>query len=547
MMRRLLAVALVLALTTGVPATAHASAIAGDTGPQADEPSGSEEESEAPHPPPRDAVILTADAEPYEARIDELHEVDWYRFTAVGGHDYWILADTQRGGAWIDVDITVSLYHATGAAVEVAGYSGRNALRWVLLNDARATTYYVRVLVGESSIDAIGSYGLEVRTIHDDHGNTAETGTLVRPGSAGTTEYSARADYGGDRDWLVFDARAGDIYRIRTSGGGSVSLHMMDAGNGGTVGEPLTRWGTSLSYGELEGKPWRIEQSGRYAVSLVGGGGDGTYPNEYTVVFEKLTDDHSNTPDVTGALSVDRQTTAVLNYRGDEDWFPEGRLLWTALETGRHLVNVRDTSPWNSTIHPVGYNIAVNRRMPDDHADGPAGATAIRPGTWLEASLDLLGDEDWYRFFAQAGAAYIVDYEIRRQGSEDFSPPRLTAVGGDVVTYFLDDDWGFSGVSGYAFPTDGTQHIVITTGDFGRRGGWDYRFRLVEHESVDYGDDRSTARALGVGEPVVGSASDEDADWFVFDAQAGGGLHRHLGVRSGLGHGVRRHRGGTGS
>ena len=581
-MRRLLAVSLVLALTTGLPSTTHAGAIAGDTGPHADEPSGGEdeEESTAPEPPPSDAVILTLDAEPYEARIDELYEVHWYRFTAVGGHDYWILADTSREGSWIDVDIAVSLHDATGAAVETAAENHLNELRWLLLTDAEAGSYYVRVGLDPTPIDHAGAYGIEIRTIDDDHGNTAATGTLVRPGSAATTEYTARTDYGGDRDWLVFDARAGDIYRIRTSGGGSVSLHMFDDGNGGTVGEPLTRWGTSVGYGELGGKPWRIERSGRYAVSLAGaGGGAGgsTYPNEYTVVFEKLTDDHSNTPDVTAALSVDRQTTAVLNYRGDEDWFhvdlvqgvqyvvevssggdttpsldvvlypvgstkyrddydlnrhrlsyppegwmPEGRLLWTALETGRHLVNVRDTSPWNSTIHPVGYSLAVNGRMPDDHADGPAGATAIRPGTWLEGSLDILGDEDWYRFSAEASVAYTVEYELRAHGSEDFASPGSFFRSSDVNVYFIDDDWGFSGAAGYAFPTAGTQHLLVTTSEFASGRPWDYRFRLVEHERVDHGDDRGSAGALATGESVAGSATSADPDWFYFDVREPG-------------------------
>ena len=563
-MRRLLAIALVLTLASVVPSTAHAD----DTS-----NGGHSEDTSTPEPPPGDAVVLTVDAEPHEARIDELHEVDWYRFTAVGGHDYWVLADTGRGGAWMDVDINVALYDATGAEVEMAAFSEHNDLRWVVLEDARAATYYVRIYVAASSIDAIGSYDLEVRTIDDDHGNTAAEGTLVHPGSAATTtEYTARADYVGDRDWLVFDARAGDIYRIRTSVIGSVSLHMFDAGNGGTVGEPLPRWGTSVGYGELEGKPWRIERSGRYAVSLAGTGGgvdSSTYPNEYTVVVEKLTDDHSNIPDVTAALPVDRRTSAVLNYRGDEDWFHvdlvqgdqyvvevsssgettpsfdvvlygvgsttyrddydlkrhrlsyppepwlrEGRLLWTALETGRHLVNVRDTSPWNSTIHPVGYSLAVNRRMPDGHADSPAGATAIHLGTWLEGSLDVLGDEDWFRFSAVAGIPYTVEYEIRGEGSEEFGPPEDYYDGNDVAVFFLDDDWGFGGRAGYAFPTAGTQHVLVTTAEWADGRQWEYRLRLVGHEQVDHGDDRGSAGALAIGEAVVGSATSADPDWF---------------------------------
>ena len=260
-------------------------------------------------------------------------------------------------------------------------------------------------------------------------------------------------------------------------------------------------------------------------------------------------------------------TVAVLDYRGDEDWFgvdlvegtryvvevsspgdeapslevvvygvdsttyadsyardrhslryPDGsRLLWTATGTGHHRVQVRDTSRSNNTIHPVGYGITVDLRMPDDHADEPERATPVRPGTWLEGSLDILGDEDWYRFSAGASVSYTIEYELRAHGSEDFASPGSIFRSGDVTVYFIDDDWGFSGAAGYAFPTAGTQHLLVTTAEFASGRPWDYRFRLVEHERVDYGDERGSAGALAVGETVVGSATSADPDWFYFD------------------------------
>ena len=573
-MRRLLAVSLVLALTTGVPATIHAGAIAGDTGPHADEPSGGEdaEESTTPQPPPRDAVILTVDAEPHEARIDELYEVDWYRFVASEGQDYWIVADSSWEGSGVDVDIVVSLHDATGTPVEVARENHHNELRWLLLADADAGTYFIRVGVDPTRINDAGAYGIEVRAIDDDHGNSAADGTIID--LASTLEHGGRIDYEDDQDWLVLDARAGDIYRLTTTGPIDASVYSVGAtgdGDGFEV-DRLARWGTSYSLNEPDARPWHFEESGRYAVSVRAQAGRQSYPGEYTFTFERLTDDHSNTPDVTGALSVGRETVAVLNYRADEDWFgvdlvegtryvvevsspgdeapslevvvygvdsttyadsyaqyrhslsyPGGsRLLWTATGTGRHRVQVRDRSRSNSTIHPVSYGITVNRRMPDDHADDPDGSTQLRPGTWLEGSLDVLGDEDWYRFSAGAGVSYTAEYKIREDGAEDFAPPDSIFRGGEVVVYFLDDDWGFSGAGGYAFPTAGTRHVLVTTAAFAGGQPWDYRLRLVEHELVDYGDDRADAHALVAGETVVGSATSEDPDWFFFDGEQAG-------------------------
>ncbi len=546
-MRRLIAVILVLALGVGLPATTSA-----------EESSEGEvpDDTEAPQPPPSDAVVLALDAEPYEARIDELHEVDWYRFTAVGGHDYWVLADTGRGGSWMDVDINVALYDATGAEVEVASFSEHNDLRWVVLEDARAASYYVRVYVAESSIDAIGNYGLEVRTIDDDHGNTAAEGTLVHPGSATPTEYTGRSDHEDDRDWLLFDAGAGDLYRITARGPVHLGVFAFDPDTG-TVGDRLSGL--------------HIEKSGRYAVSISERVNNDEYPSQYTVTFEKLTDDHPNVPDDTALLRLGRQTAFTLDYSGDVDWFAidllEGEVYlveissgeptpsaaqivlhdvgsdaldpyeerphtlsfpgnssraWHATETGRHLVEINAGESWRGGDYPADYSITVGLRPDDDHADDPDGATEIRPDTWIEATLGVIGDEDWYRFDAQPGVVYAVEVGMRSEGADEYTPLPEHYRWRGTLAYFIDDNWGFDAGAGYAFGAEGTVYLILTAKWLAQLENIDYRFRLFEHESVDYGDSRSTAESVGVGETVIGSATDQDSDWFVFDAVAGG-------------------------
>lgn len=573
-MRRLLAATLVLALASSLPATAHAGAVDPDNRPRTDEPADGEgtEDASAVQPPPSDAVILSIDAEPHEARIDDLGEVDWYRFTATAGRDYWIVADTSRGGSWIDVDIVVSLHDADGAQVDPVVENHLNELRWVLLTDAEPGTYFVRVAVDPYPIDRAGAYGIEVRAIHDDHGNSAADATEIRLAAA--VEYAGRTDYEDDQDWFVFDARAGDIYRVAATGAGEIHVYSVrsSGGGGGVEVERLERWGTFRGDPGLDARPWRFTESGRYAVSVRDQAGRQGYPGDYTLTFERLSDDHSSTPEDTNALAVGRETTAVLDYRGDEDWFhvdlvdgdrymlevtspgdavprlevvvygtdsttyrdsyarnrhslsyPDGeRLLWTAIGTGRHRVQVRDTARWDSTIHPVRYGITVSRRLADDHADQRDGSTPLRRGVWLEGTLDILGDEDWYRFSAAAGVPYTVEYELRAEGSEDFVPPESFFRRGDVDVIFIDDDWGFSAAAGYAFPTAGTQHLLVTTAEFADGRPWDYRLRLVEHERVDHGDDRGSAGALAIGETVVGSATSGDPDWFYFEASEPG-------------------------
>jgi len=188
---------------------------------------------------------------------------------------------------------------------------------------------------------------------------------------------------------------------------------------------------------------------------------------------------------------------------------------WRFAEAGRYAVSVRDEAGRQS--YPGDYTLTFER-LRDDHADQRAGSTPLRPGVWLEGTLETLGDEDWYGFSAAAGVPYTVEYELRAEGSEDFGPPENFYDGNDVAVYFIDDDWGFSGVAGYAFATAGTQHVLVTTTEWADGRPWDYRLRLVEHERVDHGADRGSARALAIGETVVGSATSADPDWFYFEA-----------------------------
>ena len=569
-MRRLLAVILVLALGVGLPATTSAD--------KSSEGEGSDD-TEAPQPPPSDAVGLAVDAEPYEARIDELHEVDWYRFTTVAGGNYWILPDAG-GDSLSDVDISaldifVSVHDADGTDVGVAARSG-GGLRSVFLVEARAATYFVRISLGAYSVDPVADYRIEVRTVGDDHGNTAATGTVVRPGSAVTTVHAGEFEYRGDEDWLLFDARAGDTYRItsRWSGVG-LGVHAIDPG-GDPISTGLSRWGTAGSYGDVDGKPWHFERSGRYAVVVHDTGGNSYwhsfYPRGYDVTFERLADDHANLPNDPSPLRPGDRTEAILEYEEDEDWFAvhlvkgeayvaefssgsserlavqvilygvragedehddmrsgqtllsypgRTRQVWQAAETGRHLVNIRTVERRSAASFPADYSIAISRLPADDHADGPDGASAIRPDEPIEATLEMPDDEDWFRFDAKPGVTYAVEFDVRTPGTEISVPLRGSGHERRIGAYFLDGGWGFDPVNGYAFATAGTHYLVVA-GHLRDGESLDYHVQLVEHESVDHSDDRLTARPLQESEGLIGSVSDQDADWFVLDTRAAG-------------------------
>ena len=559
-MRRLIGAALAVALATSVSAAAGASEHTSDP------------------VPPSDAVAITVDAPPREARLDRFEEVHWYRFDAVAGRDYWITLDTGGNRSLPPVDAWLSLHDATGALVDTASASDDDELRWKYLAGAQETTYFIRVFTNWRSHVLTGNYGLTVHTIDDDHGDTPAEGTVID--LAATTGSAGIIDYEDDMDWFRFSAEAGDLYHITAPDTVEMSIRLLfatgddpDDDSAAAGGKVPRQWGTERGPVDLEGKPWLFEVSGRYAMSIETASGEqGGYPRPYAVDFELLTDDHSNTPWGAGPLPVGEETLASHDYRRDEDWFlvdlvdghsyvaelsrtdhtlsglsidlfgsarevgrsiswqdrytsagAGSKVVWRASETGPHLARVTDSSSDPGGRFPGEYAVVVRRRSPDDHADDWTDATSLPVGVWTEGTLEASGDRDWYRFTARGGALYALEYQLRPGDAAEFAPPTDPAAGFDVFVYFVDEDGAALAIEGYSDESGGARHLVFLSETYGGEGGIDYRFRLVEHEQepVDHADDRAGAGLLRAGETVAGAVSEDDPDWFAFDAQAG--------------------------
>lgn len=524
--------------------------------------------------PPLDAVPITVGAPPHEARLDEFDEVDWYRFDAAEGQDYWIVIDTGGNRSLPAVDAWLSLHDATGARVDVTSASDDDELRWKLLAGAEEATYFVRVFTNRRSYVLTGRYGLAVHAIDDDHGDTPAKGTAIDV--ADTAGATGTIDHQDDVDWFRFSAEAGDLYRMTAPDTVEMSLQLLFAtGDDAAAADEreLTQWGTDRGPDDLEGKPWLFAVSGRYAMSIEALSGEqGDYPRPYAVDFEMLTDDHSNTPQGATPLPVGEEILASHDYRLDEDWFSvdlvDGAsyvaelsrsdrsssdlsidlfgsarevgpsiswqdryvsagvgtmVVWRATETGPHLARVTDSSNGPGGRFPGEYTVVVRRRSPDDHADVATGATSLSAGVWTEGTLEPSGDVDWFRFPARGGALYAIDYELRAGDAAEFASPTDPATGFEALPYFVDEDGAVLAIEGYSNELEGTRHLVFLGESHDDDGGVDYRFRLVEHERerVDHADDRAGARSLRAGETVAGEVSTDDSDWFAFDAQAG--------------------------
>ena len=540
-----------------------------------DGPAAETSDAATPEEPPADAAVLVVGAESHVAQLADLYEVHWYRFEARQGQDYRIVVGGRSGRAAGDVSVELSLHDSTGApiATEADPYSLRT--HWLFLRGAEERTYYVRV-VG-ASYDPTGEYEIAVGRIADEHGDVPSAGTEID--LADGAGYVGAIDYGGDRDWFVFDAQAGALFKIAIDsgpdkpGGASYRLYMLsadqeDAGSSGDEFEltGLGPWGTSVPFWRVETGPRRIEETGRYAVVVEEDSRGYELPVSYTIKFEFLDDDHSNVPLGATLLQPGEERTASLNYTYDEDWFyvdmvqgeryvvdayaleedrafPEvalynegskvsyrdsydlardeliapgiGRLAWQARYSGPHLVKVSNRRSESEEHYPTEYAIAVSRRPADDHSDAPDGATFIRSGDWTEAELDALTDTDWFQFLVTAGTVYHVELEVLEEDSGNYIPAEDQYGWRDVQAFFVADGWKDDARHSLASADNGIVYVMLSAS---RPRIISYRFRLVANEEVDYGDDRATASPINDAETVRGSVTDKDSDWFAFEA-----------------------------
>ena len=163
------------------------------------------------HPPTLAALVV--DGESHVAQLADLYEVHWYRFEARQGQDYRIGVGGRSGRAVGDVSVELSLHDSTGAPIASEADPYSLSTHWLFLRGAEERTYYVRV-VG-ASYDPTGEYEIAVRRIADEHGDVPSAGTEID--LADGAEYTGAIDYGGDRDWFVFDAQAGALSRSRST------------------------------------------------------------------------------------------------------------------------------------------------------------------------------------------------------------------------------------------------------------------------------------------------------------------------------------------
>ena len=246
--------------------------------------------------------------------VDYEYDIDFFVFEAEEGGLYRI--DVSLGTLPDSVAVLYDAELYDGEESELAynddsedGLNLASRIDWPVES---AGTFYVAVRGWEENT---GSYTLSVARvadpvdIADDHSNTADGATPVVVGEA----VPGSVDYGGDVDFFVFEAEAGELYQV------DVSLGTLPDSTAVLYDAEESELAYNDDYLSLASRiDWLAESAGTFYVAVEGYGGE---TGSYTLTVEPVIDDHVNSADGATPVVVGEAVPGSVDYRDDVDFF----------------------------------------------------------------------------------------------------------------------------------------------------------------------------------------------------------------------------------
>ena len=120
-------------------------------------------------------------------------------------------------------------------------------------------------------------------------------------------------DYGGDVDFFVFEAEAGELYQV------DVSLGTLPDSTAVLYDAEESELAYNDDYLSLASRiDWLAESAGTFYVAVEGYGGE---TGSYTLTVEPVIDDHVNSADGATPVVVGEAVSGSVDYRDDVDFF----------------------------------------------------------------------------------------------------------------------------------------------------------------------------------------------------------------------------------
>ncbi|MBN1210690.1 MAG: PPC domain-containing protein [Myxococcaceae bacterium] len=471
-----------------------------------------------------------------DAKFEVAGDEDWFSFTALAGHVYEFSCGTTA------INCNVYLTDAAGVTVVSDTATSNSAtVRWEFSAEG---TYYLRVVAANWNSSNGYSYQLQELGV-DDHGDTLATATPIVPT---ITFVDAKFEVAGDEDWFSFTAQAGHVYEFSCNSGViNCNVYLTDAAGVTVVSDTATTRAATVR--------WEFSAGGVYYLRVVAA--DWSSSNSYSYRLQDLgLDDHGDTlatatPIV--PITTTTLTSAKFEVAGDEDWFSftaqAGRiyefLCFGGIHCDVYLVDaagntvVSDTTTagfgtvrwefdtggtyylravaidWGTSF--VNYQYRLQDLGVDDAGDTQATARSITPTlSSLNAKFEVSGDEDWFRFTAQAGHIYDFRCDASSLGCNVYllDAAGNTLVSGSSASSFAAVRWELN--------TGGTYYLRVFS-TFWTSSSNSYTYWLQDMGLDDHGDTLATATPIAPAGSSTNAKFDVpgDEDWFQFTAQAG--------------------------
>jgi hypothetical protein len=233
--------------------------------------------------------------------IEVRGDVDWFRFSPQTGRDYLVEVDPDTLPR-----VKLSLFDADGSPLldQDTAAPGQSAI--VAFRAVSASERFIQVAGHVTS--NIGTYGVSVTQVPDDHGDTFGTSTDIEIPDPATNGVMGS---GADVDWFRFDTEGGQEYVLETTllELNGARMRLLD-----TDGTTLLR--TDEGSGRII---WSAPQAGGRFFVEISAASDTDY-GSYQFDIRPEGDDHGDN-DVTATPVGRDSSTAGEITEGDTDWF----------------------------------------------------------------------------------------------------------------------------------------------------------------------------------------------------------------------------------
>jgi hypothetical protein len=454
--------------------------------------------------------------------VDAAGDEDWFRVELLAGQVYRFDLRSNVDSASPLGDPYLRLFDSFGNFITASDDSGSLDSRLFFSTSDNAVYFASAGGLG----DTIGDYLLSARTVdlsNDVPGDLSTQAALTIGG-----EVTGAVEISYDQDWFRVDLTAGQIYRFDLAPDDGAGAPLTDTavsiydGNGVPLDQ---RFGTVFYHAPATGV--FFASAGSYS--------DGIGDYRLSARLIDLSNDVPGDPNTLAALAVGAEVTGTVDIPDDQDWYrvdltagqvyrfgilpngangvPQGNLVVRIYDTAGVLLDERPDTLFFGAPGTGSFLVAAGAYygtvgdyslsaqvidLSDDVPGDPGTLAALAVGSEVAGSVDIPGDQDWYRLELTAGQVYRLDLL-----ADDSAGAPL----GDLAVRVFDGNGLLlserSGTSYFQPETDGI--YFAAAGTFGEAVG-DYRLTAQLLEITDsVPDSTATGSALAPGGEVASS------------------------------------------